>query len=69
LTRHGKGSPAWRSAWEHPTSGRAVVVTVEDEPEIRVEKIMDIRRQLGEGRYSILDRLDVVVDRLLRDLG
>lgn len=42
---------------------------VDEEPEIRVEKVMDIRRQLGEGRYSIMDRLDVVIDRIIRDLG
>lgn len=42
---------------------------VDEEPEIRVEKVMDIRRQLGEGRYSIMDRLDVVIDRIIQDLG
>ncbi|MEN6337388.1 MAG: flagellar biosynthesis anti-sigma factor FlgM [Phycisphaerales bacterium] len=41
----------------------------EEEPEIRVEKILDIRRQLGEGRYSIEDRLDVVIDKILAELA
>jgi hypothetical protein len=36
--------------------------------EIRVEKIMDVRRQLGEGRYELAERLDVVLDRILEDL-
>jgi hypothetical protein len=36
--------------------------------EIRVDKVLDIRRQLGEGTYSIADRLDVVVERILADL-
>jgi hypothetical protein len=41
----------------------------EDEvQEIRVDKILAIRRQLGEGRYCIADRLDVVVDRILEDI-
>lgn len=38
------------------------------EPQFRVEKILDIKRQLAEGRYDIEGTLDVVVDRLLEDL-
>jgi hypothetical protein len=45
------------------------VLLLDEEPEIRVDKILDIRRQLGEGRYSIEDRLDVVVDRILAALA
>jgi hypothetical protein len=41
----------------------------EEQPEIRVEKVLEIRRQLGEGRYSIADRLDVVIERIIDDLG
>jgi len=37
-------------------------------PELRVERILMIRRQLGEGRYCIAEKLDVVVDRILEDL-
>ena len=37
--------------------------------EIRVEKVLGIRRQLGEGRYSLAERLDVVVDKLLDELN
>lgn len=44
------------------------VLTVDGDPEIRVEKVLDIRRQLGEGRYSITDRLDAVIDRIIEDL-
>jgi len=36
--------------------------------EIRVDKILDIRRQLVEGTYSVADRLDVVVERMIEDL-
>lgn len=39
-----------------------------EEPQIRVDKVLDIKRQLAEGRYSIADKLDIVVDRLLEDL-
>ncbi len=38
------------------------------EPSFRVEKVLDIKRQLAEGRYEIAEKLDVVVDRLLEDL-
>lgn len=37
-------------------------------PEIRIEKILDVRRQLGEGRYELAKRLDVVLDRILEGL-
>jgi len=43
----------------------AVMVLEEDGPNVRIEKVLDIRRQLGEGRYSISERLDAVVDRLI----
>jgi anti-sigma28 factor (negative regulator of flagellin synthesis) len=38
------------------------------EPQFRVEKVLDIKRQLAEGRYDIADKLDVVVDWLLEEL-
>ncbi len=41
----------------------------DETPEIRVDKILEIRRQLGEGTYSIAERLDVVVERIIRDLA
>ena len=40
----------------------------EQEPQFRVEKVLDIKRQLAEGRYDIAAKLDVVVDRLLEEL-
>ncbi len=43
-------------------------VAVLDE-EIRIEKVLDIRRQLGEGRYDVAGRLDVVVEKLLQVLN
>ncbi len=47
-------------------SGAATAVLIERKrPEVRIDKVLDIRRQLGEGRYSIKERLDVVVERLL----
>jgi anti-sigma28 factor (negative regulator of flagellin synthesis) len=38
------------------------------EPQFRAEKVLDIKRQLAEGRYDIAGKLDVVVDRLFEEL-
>ena len=37
-------------------------------PEVRKEKILDVRRKLTEGKYNLNDRLDVVLDKVLEDL-
>ncbi len=47
----------------------AVVVPSAEQPEIRVDKVLEIRRQLGEGTYSIADRLDAVVDKIIEELA
>jgi hypothetical protein len=51
-------------------AGADSTILLEDEStDIRVDKILEIRRQLGEGTYSIEDRLDIVVERIFEDLG
>jgi len=37
-------------------------------PEIRKEKVLEVRRQLTEGRYNLNGRLDIALDRVLEDL-
>lgn len=37
-------------------------------PEVRIEKVLEVRRQLGEGRYDLAERLDVALGRVLEDL-
>jgi len=37
-------------------------------PEVRREKILDVRRQLTEGKYNLNERLDIVLDKVLEDL-
>lgn len=37
-------------------------------PEIRREKVMNLRREITEGRYDLAERLDIVLDRVLEDL-
>ncbi|NLH40527.1 MAG: hypothetical protein GX448_01710 [Planctomycetes bacterium] len=39
------------------------------DPEIRMEKVLEIRKRLREGRYSIKDRLDIVIERILMSLS
>ena len=37
-------------------------------PEVRQEKVLDVRRQLTEGKYDLNERLDVALDKVLEDL-
>ena len=33
-----------------------------------MNKVLAIKRQLAQGRYRLVDKLDIVVERLLKDL-
>ena len=55
-------------AWTDNRESGSPAAVVEQEPAFRVEKVLDIKRQLAEGRYDIAEKLDVVVDRLLESL-
>lgn len=37
-------------------------------PEVRKEKVLDVRQQLTEGNYDLNRRLDVALDKALEDL-
>ena len=37
-------------------------------PEIRREKVLDVRQQLTEGKYDLNERLDVALDKVLEYL-
>ncbi len=37
-------------------------------PEVRKEKVLDVRRQLTEGHYDLNERLDDALDKVLDDL-
>ena len=37
-------------------------------PEVRKEKVLDVRRQLTEGEYNLNERLDVALEKVLNDL-
>ena len=42
--------------------------TADSTQELRIDKVLQVRRQLGEGRYCIFEKLDVVTDRILEEL-
>jgi len=37
-------------------------------PEVRRDKILDIRRRLTKGQYDLSERLDIALDKVLEDL-
>lgn len=51
------------------SSGSVALLIEEHPPEIREEKVLEIRRQLVEGQYGIADRLDAAVATLLDRFG
>jgi len=38
-------------------------------PEVRKGKVLDVRRQLTEGKYNLNERLDITVEKVLEDLS
>ena len=38
-------------------------------PEIRKEKVLNVRRQLTKGKYKLNERLDIALDKVLEDLS
>jgi hypothetical protein len=37
-------------------------------PEVRKEKVLDLRQQLSKGKYRLNERLDIALDKVLEDL-
>ncbi len=37
-------------------------------PEVRQAKVLDVRRQLTEGKYDLSKRLDIALEKVLEDL-
>jgi hypothetical protein len=37
-------------------------------PEVRREKVLDVRQQLIKGKYKLNERLDIALDKVLEDL-
>ena len=55
--------------WQEDMDTGVAVLDMDEQPPIRRQKVREIRRQLRQGRYSVADRLDVVVERLLEVLN
>jgi hypothetical protein len=52
----------------HNTPLGQVLKSIACLPEVRRAKVLRLRRQITEGRYDLVERLDVVLDRMLEDL-
>jgi hypothetical protein len=37
-------------------------------PEVRTEKVLDVRQQINKGEYNLNERLNVALDKVLEDL-
>lgn len=49
----------------HATPIGQVLRKIASLPEVRQEKVLDVRRQLTEGRYDLNERLDIAIDKVL----
>ena len=52
----------------HATPIGQVLKKIASLPEVRKDKVLDVRRQLTEGRYDLNERLDVALEKVLEDL-
>ena len=49
----------------HTTPIGRVLRKIASLPEVRREKILDVRRQLTEGKYDLNEHLDIAIDKVL----
>ena len=52
----------------HSTPIGQVLNKIASLPEIRREKVLNLRREITEGKYDLTERLDLALDRVLEDL-
>jgi len=52
----------------HTTPIGQVLRKIASLPEVRKEKVLDVRQQLTEGKYDLDERLDVALDKVLEYL-
>lgn len=53
----------------HATPIGQVLRRIASLPEVRQEKILNVRRQLTEGRYDLNERLDRAIEKVLENLA
>jgi anti-sigma28 factor (negative regulator of flagellin synthesis) len=52
----------------HNTPIGQVLKAIASLPEVRRQKILNLRRQITEGKYDVTERLDLAIDKVLEDL-
>jgi anti-sigma28 factor (negative regulator of flagellin synthesis) len=52
----------------HNTPIGQVLKRIASLPEIRQQKVLELRQRLTEGNYDMTERLDVALDKVLEDL-
>lgn len=52
----------------HNTPIGQVLKKIASLPEIRRQKILNVRRQITEGKYDLNERLDLAIDKVLEEL-
>lgn len=52
----------------HKTPIGQVLKKIASLPEVRRNKVLDVRRRLTEGRYDLNERLDFALEKVLEDL-
>lgn len=52
----------------HHTPLGQVLKRIASLPDVRREKVLDLRRRITEGKYDVSERLDMALDKVLEDL-
>jgi len=52
----------------HETPMVRVLQRIASLPEVRQQKVLDVRQRLTDGQYDLDERLDSAIDRVLEDL-
>jgi len=52
----------------HHTPLGQVLKKIASLPEVRRKKVLQLRRQITEGKYDVANRLDMALDKVLEDL-
>ena len=37
-------------------------------PEVRMEKVLEVKRQIEKGEYETEDKIDIAIDRILKEI-
>jgi len=69
-TSSGRGAAASRSTDAVEISSMAQFMEkVSKLPEVRIEKIMRVKKQIEKGEYETEEKINIAIDRLLSEIG